>query len=487
MSITVWDLFKYLFKWKFVIIIITVAAFLGASFYVDKEQTYTSKVIIQYLDGCISEGRTRDGQKFDSNEIKSPQVILNVLKELGYEQKKIDSVRNNIVITPVIPSSVDNIKASKEKLGDEYQYYPTVFTVTYKGDSSYEVTRDILSSVITNYFNYYTDKYLYLAALNEVDYNLNKAGFDYLEQAEIIRDNVKSSINALKSYEKDSAGYRSPETGLTFNDILKEFEFIDEYSLSVIFSKIYEGQVTLNKDLLIAKYTERMEDSERNGDNSRYKAELAEDRMAAYVEANKDVPNAYNEKIDENAKNIQVINEVDFDDEKYVDEQTTYDKLIKNYANDRIASNNSMIDADYCRTVIEKFTGDRDADIDYYEYEAIVQKEIDEILQKLSELYTLARINTLGYNASIPAHHIKKLSGVGYFENISGSLYKLLAIIGGLGLSCAVTIAYEIMQKYAKYSSSEKKDRSDTDTDEESDTDTDEEKNGGGDARDSLA
>lgn len=451
MTITVWDIFKYIFKWKFFIIIVTVIAYLSASAYVEKKQTYTSKVIIQYLDSCIREGKTRDGKTFDSNEIKSPPVILNVLKELGYENKKIDSVRNNIVITPIIPKTVDNLKAAKEKMGEPYQYFPKTFQITYKGDSSYEATRDILNSVITNYFNYYADTYLYLVSLSEVDYNLNEKNFDYLEQAELIQDNVKQTIKALQGYEKDSASYRSPKTGMTFDNLLKEFERIEEYSISSIFSKIFEGQLTLDKKLLVDKYTERMEDNERQMNNALFKAQLAADRMEAYVNSDKEMAGAYQEKSSESDNENKIMSSVEKDKESLIDEQTTYDSLMTSYTNDSIAANKNKIDAEYCRSVLETFTKKADTSINHEEYENEVKAEIASVLSELKELYRLASINTADYNAFLPAHHIKKLSGVGYFENLSSSLYKLLALIGGFSISCAVAIAYEIMKKYAQF------------------------------------
>ncbi len=451
MSLSVWDLFKFFYKWKWGIALFTVLCFVLASWYVDKNQTYSSKIIIQYNDGCISQGKTLHGDVFDPNEIKSPSVVLNVLKELGYENKKIDSVRENISISAITPTSADNLKAAKEKLGEEYKFFPKTFIVTYKGNSSFESTRDILSSVIANYFKYYSETYLYLASLNEVDYHLNQKNFDYIEQIEQIRDNLKQTITSLSSYSKDSAGYRSPTTGLTFDDLLKDFERLNEYSVPYIFSKILEGQVTEDKDLLINKYTERIESNRRDFDNLIYKAEVAKTEMDAYVKANKQVPNSYNEIEEDGVSKAQIIQDVEYDKNGEIDEQTTYDNLIISYANDKIAANNKEIDARYCQSVIDRFTGRRADDIDYDACETVVKEEIAEVLNSLAELYKKANINISDYNSYIPAMHIKKLSGVGYYANLSGALYKIIAIIGGLGISSAVAIAYEVIKKYSKF------------------------------------
>ncbi len=466
MSISVWDLFKYLYKWKIFIVIVTIAAFFMATVYVDRSQTYSSKVIIQYDDACISQGKTLDGKTFDVNEIKSPRVILNVLNDLGYKNKKIESVRENITVSAITPKTVENLKSAKEKLGEEYSFFPKTFMITYKGNSSFESTRDILSSLVANYFKYYSETYLYLATLNEVDYNVNKKNFDYIEQAEQIEDNLKQTITALSSYSKDSMGYRSPTTGLTFSDLLKDFERINEYSMPKIFSKIFEGQVTKDEAILIDRYRERLESNMRDMANSAYKAEVAKDRMDSYLNANLNLFNPDEENGGENPDSVSIMQGVEHDDSNAVDEQTTYDNLITGYANDSISANNKKIDMEYCQSIIDKFKLEKSPDINYEEYEAEVKDEIEAVLVSLEELYKKANINISDYNEYIPAFHIKKLSGVSYFENMSGSVLKLIAIIGGFGMSCVAAIVYEIMKKYALYSK-ENDDNDDADDNEQ--------------------
>ena len=455
MSLSIWDLFKYFFKWKWAIALFTAICFLLSSWYVNKKQTYNAKIIIQYNDKCVSSGKNLKGEDFDPNEIKSPSVVLNVLKDLGYENKKIESVREKISINAITPTTADNLKSAKEKLGEEYRFYPNTFSITYRGNSSFETTRDTLSSVIANYFKYYSETYLYLATLNEVDYSLNEKDFDYIEQVEQMRDNLKQTITALQNYSKDSSGYRSPTTGLTFEDLLKDFERVNDYSISYIFAKIYEGQITQDKGLLIAKYRERIDENNREVSILNYRADVAKSKMDAYTAANEKAgTTAAIEGIEgDPERQSQILQGVEYDREGVVDEQTTYDNLIINYSNDSIAASNKSLDARYCEEVIDRFTRPANEYVDYDACEAEVKKEIADTLDTLSELYRKANINISDYNSYIPALHIKKLSGVGYFENLSGKLYKVIAIIGGLGISTVVAIAYEIVKKYSKVGS----------------------------------
>ncbi len=452
MKLTIWDLFKYIFKHKFFIAAMTVLAYLLSKLYVNKIQTYSAEVIISYNDSCISTGYALDGSKFDVSEIVSPKVIASAKAELPFKISD-DGIKANTKITPIIPDSEKNIKEAKEKLGEEYEYHANVFKIRYKGNASYYETRDTLDKLIDNYFKYYNEKYLYLATVSEIDYNLNNTDYDYIEQAEIIQNNVDNAINVLEGY-ANGKEYRSPSTGLTFKDLINEFEYLSEFKLPTVFSRIYDARLTFNKELLINKYTDRMETNELQSKNSEEKSELAGDRMKAYVKANVDVPNSYNSNHSNGDDNVRIIDDIDHHDYRYIQEQTTYDSLIKNYVTDKISANVNKIDAKHCKDVIKIFSTPAAAWINYENTEAQVKKDISDILTELKELYNTAFLLIDDYNSYIPAQHIECLTGIRHYENVYSSLYHLIALILGFGLSCILAIAIEIMRKYAAYSKS---------------------------------
>lgn len=446
MRLTVWDLIKYIYRHKLLIIITVVCSFVLSKLYVDRIQTYSAEAVIRYKDSCVSNGLSLDGSKFDVNEIVSPKVIANANKDLSFNVTD-DGIRANTKIIPIVPSSEEKLQAAKEKLGEEYEYHPNVFKILYHGNHSYYETRDTLDKLIDNYFKYYNEKYLYLASVSEIDYNINNEGFDYLEQAEILQNNIDSTISILKSYVSDNE-YRSPTTGLTFNDLINEFSYLSEFKLPLIFSRIYTAKLTMDKDLLINKYTERKEQNELSNKNNSEKASLAEDRMNAYVGANVDVPNSYNENVTNGDDNITIIQDVD-DKEHNINSQTTYDTLIKNYVADSTSANNSIIDAKQCENIIEIFSEPTPEDINYEEYEKLVKNDISGTLTKLKGLYSTAFSLIDDYNSYIPSMHIESLTGIRYYENVYASLYYLIALVLGFMLSCILAIVIEVMKRYA--------------------------------------
>ena len=176
--------------------------------------------------------------------------------------------------------------------------------------------------------------------------------------------------------------------------------------------------------------------------------------MNAYVDANKKKTGSNPEDSGESSADM-IIQSIERDEDGNVEEQTTYDDLIKGYAYDSAAANSKQIDAEYCRSIIECFEKRPDPNIDYAEYEDSVKSLIAEVLEKLATLDQKANMNISDYNSYIPALHIKKLSGICYYEDMSSSVYQLIAVISGFVLSCLVAIAYEVIKKYSMYSAKE--------------------------------
>ena len=460
MKLTIWDLFHDLYKHKLMIIIGTLCALVLANLYVDRIQTYSAEVVIRYKDACVSNGYSLDGSVFDSSEIVSPKVVAFADRNLPFDITD-DGIRANTKIIPIVPSTDQNLQEAKEKQGEEYEYHPNTFRIKYKGNSSYYQTRDTLDKLIDGYFKYYNEKYLYLATISEVDYHLSGGEYDYLEQAEILQNNIENAITVLGGYVTDDA-YRSPSTGLTFQDMIAKFEYLSEYDMPLIFSQIYTARLSVNKDLLINKYTERQEQHRLDQKNAEEKAAMAEDRMNAYVSANVDVPNSYNYNQDGNDDNVMIIQDVhDRRYENRVDPQTTYDTLIKNYVADSIGANNSVIDAEHCAKVVETFASPADPSVSYEEYEIAVKAEIAAVLTKLRDMYQTAFSLIDDYNAYVPARHIECLTGVRYYENVYASFYYLVALVIGFMLLCVLAIAIETVKRYAAYQKQEHKSEND--------------------------
>ena len=450
MNITVWDLFKYLFKWKFIICLVVVISMLFGYVYVQRGQTYSSTAIIRLNDSCILEGKAPNGSAYDSYEIVSPNVLTEVIEELSLT-KTVDSLRTRITVTPIIPETEKEIRESKEKSGEKYEYYSNTFSVTYAGRAgeSTQQVRDILESVINNYVEFYTYKYAKLASINDVAYSEEMGSYDYIDMAFMLSENIDSIETLLNGYHQGNPNFRSATTGLTFGDLAKEYNYLQQFKISGVFSDIYLGQITKDEKLLIESYTQKKEEFLTQQIGFIDAADVAKSRMQSFSEANKNVPNAYNVTTDRNNDDLEIIDEVHDEINPY-NTVTTYDDLITKYIDNSISANNLWLKACQCDKVISYFTAPPVEWVDAAALEVQVSEDISSINTKLAELNKTANLLISDYNDYSSATHVSPLTGVNYYANMSASLYMLLAGVVSGFVMVVLAITVEIIRAVKK-------------------------------------
>lgn len=450
MNISVWDLFKYIFKWKFIICIVVIVAMLGGYIYVQRGQTYSATAIIRLNDKCILDGKAPDGKTYDSYEIVSPNVLTEVIEELSLA-KTVDSLRTRITVSPIIPESEKEIKESKEKNGEKHEYFPNTFSVTYVGrvGEGTQQVRSILEAVVNNYIEFYTQKYAKLASINDIAYSEEMGNYDYIDMAIMLSDNIDSIETTLNGYHQKDAGFRSTSTGLTFSDLAKEYKYLQEFRIAGVFTDIYSKQISKNKELLVESYTQKKEQYLTERKSFLDAAVTAKNRMDSFSEANKNVPNAYNETTQQNNDDLEIIEDLHDDINPY-NTVTTYDELMTKYIDSCIAANNLYLKAKQCDTVIEKFTAPLEVAVDMETAQKEMSEEIKEINKKATELNKAANLLINDYNDYASAEHVSPLTGVNYYANMSSALYMLLAGVVSGFLMVIVAITVELVRAIKK-------------------------------------
>ena len=453
MNITVWDLFHYIYKWKWLIILVTIGSVVLAVRYTDSHQTYNSKTVIQYNDSCISEGKTPDNKEFDPYEIVSPDIITSAIKDLSLE-RSVDYIRSKVEITGIVPEAETAMKEAKTKEGKEYTYYPDTFTVTYSGAVGESETQviDILDSIVQNYLEAYNSNYISQMAIDDVTFDDNIGTYDYIEAINIMDTRIDKIISLLNNYYIRDTTFRSPRTGLTFSDIQKEYEHLQEYTVSKIMSNIFAGQITKDKALLLQKYEQRKDDYNLQFTNFSDKAQTAKEKMDAFVKANINVPNSYNQSSHSQYDSFDVLKDVyddwrhDTDSENRRDVTTTFDVLIQGYVDDSIAANNAKLNAEFCEKVMSKFTGERDDSLDIAALTREIGNDISYTKNQMNELYKKLSVTIDDFNDMNVSRHISQLSGVQYYNTKSLSLYLMIFTVFGLMLSVLFAISYEVVK-----------------------------------------
>lgn len=134
--------------------LVTAVGCLGVYEFISSRQSYTATAVIQYAGPNASEGLNADGTRIDPSEITSASVINKTIQDLGLTAST-ESIRPRISVQEVIPEDEETKKETALSNGDEYEYYPTTYAVSFTVDSkdATDYARNVLDSVLTNYFS----------------------------------------------------------------------------------------------------------------------------------------------------------------------------------------------------------------------------------------------------------------------------------------------------------------------------------------------
>lgn len=450
MNLKLFDIFKYLLKWKYRIIAVVILAFVAARLYVDRIQTSSAKVIIKYNDSQISEGTFPDGETFDQYQISSPEVLQNVINALGLGDS-VEALRRRIDVSPIISSSVQELKAAKAKDGEEYVYNPDTFIITYsgKGDQPAYKVRELLETLVFKYVDYYSESYHAFAAINNALANDNLENYDYIEVTEIMENNIKEIIRGLEKYKAADADFRSTGTGYSFQDLIYEYEHLQKSNIPTLYAEIYEGKISKNSDRLVELYRQRENESLLKQKNFEETAAMTKTKMDSFSEANKELPNAYNYKNNnQNNDDLAILDGVYDDNRQRTASKTTYDTLIENYTNQLISANDSYLEAIHYKKIADIFEKGAAKGVDTEVLKESVEKEISESAEKMKALSESLSATVDDYNDYSAQKHISLLTGVKCYDNVSASLYELIAVfVAGVGMVLLALIA-EITRVY---------------------------------------
>ena len=448
------QIFRYLKKILPLIIVICLLA-TGAVYYkLSASNNYIASEVIHYNDEQAEKGLAPDGGKLDVKEIKSSAVISKVVDKLGLTGiYSVDSLISRIYITPVEDKDKVAQKDAMLEVGEEYIYKPSTFIVSFAAtsDEGAEFARTILDETLDVYFEQFSQKYVNVAPANNTIENLNKNDYDFIEIMEQIDTSIENTVTTLYQRIEQNNYYRSTETGVSFNELVNDFNYLRQVKVSALFSKIYKYQVTKNKSVLISDYTTRID----NNNISNAKEESLVEDVVAVIEA-------YVNKMRESG-NTNITYEYILDDlherdlqEYFGDQTVTYDELIYSWRDHKESKEHAIIDSAYCRYILDTFTkctGNCNgacatsnltcSELCNAEYAAVreeVEKEINTFLDELTTLYDITTKTNDEYNKYLGASYISVLSSASVKESVNVPLYTAIAFFFLVVLCCGGAI-----------------------------------------------
>ena len=268
---------------------------------------------------------------------------------------------------------------------------------------------------------------------------------------ELIDTSIENTVNTLYQRVDQNNYYRSTETGVSFSELVNDFNYLRQVKVSALFSKIYKYQITKNKSVLISDYTTRID----NNNISNAKDESIVNDVVTVIDA-------YVKKMRESG-NTNISYEYILDNlhernlQDYVGDQTvTYDELIYSWREHQESKEHAIIDSAYCKYILDTFSNctggcngackssDKTCtELAGTEYAAIkdeVENEINVLLDELNSLYTITMKTNDEYNKYLGASYISVLSSASVRESVNVPLYTAIAFFFLVVLFCGGAI-----------------------------------------------
>ncbi|AGC67167.1 exopolysaccharide biosynthesis-like protein [Thermoclostridium stercorarium subsp. stercorarium DSM 8532] len=287
-EISLREILEVILKGKWLIALITIVAVLltGIGTYIMLPNSQHVVAIININYPGIEQGLNPDGTQFDILQLKSPYVIEKALEELALTNSglKLDEIRRNIDITPIVPDDVSQRAETILKQGQEFVYYPSEYKITYKINKAFSYSQGIqlVEEIISQYKKYFYMLYSDVKTVENTISNVDLSNYDYPDIVEIINKQVESVQELLESKAEEGSGFRSSNTGYTFTDLSRSYDVLKNVDITKLESLVNTNTLTKDRERLIKDYEYRVKRMELEMAKKSSEAEEARKLMDQY-------------------------------------------------------------------------------------------------------------------------------------------------------------------------------------------------------------
>lgn len=423
---------KTMQKYFVIVIVITIICSLAVCYILNKKQTYSASILIEYTGEKAQKGLNPDDTEIDISEIYSATVIENVIRNMNLDCS-VEEIRGSVVVQPVIPLTETKRETAAIELNTEYEFIPTRFLVTYTADSDYseEYAREVLDSILMHYYNLYSQKYIENVAHPNNSLHISLDNYDYTECVEILRNNINSIATFCMA--RDPAFY-SAKSGYSFVDLQLELEHLRDTALYDLGVYIIDNQLTRDKELLL----------QREANNIR-QYEIKLDDLMDYTKEQELVIKQFADKTLDGQAGMQsledagIITDVENDTKLRESVDTTYDKLTNNYTQLLLEANYYELEIKKAQDIIEAYSKENleiDANADN-----IAKEQLEVIISKFNKLYESFTVVVKDYYNVRSAEYLSFNSNVQTVANVNLKLYAIVAVFMFFVLwSCAFIV-----------------------------------------------
>lgn len=449
------EILRYLNRWKHLIFIVSVLGAILVYKYAMYNQEYTAQTIISYTNQTAVRGETPSGSPIDVSEIYSSAVITKVIEDLDVDISA-DTIRSKCKVEEIIPEDEKTKKEALLEKGEEYEYFPTDYVVSYSVSSDYskDFARTVLDSIIKNYFIIYGEKYINQQTLPNNKVSEADSQYDYIERAEILETWVNNITDYLGAKMDANPDYRSAGTGYSFTDLYEIYMSIEEYDIPQIYSLILEQTVSADRETLIKKYKNDIDTCQLDLDNLNSKISDLQALINEYSNKNKEgVEYHYGTQGEEgnNASDYILKNVYEEWGDVQVNTETTYDTLINEYIQLESEKQKIEVDIEHKNRMLDIFAQAQAAGSSDMSNKSAIEKGISDVTQHLDEMYGVVSETVDEYNQFAGAYNVSTLSSIYTSEKINVQIYIVLAVLVFLLGGCIGAIVLGRSKDFLEY------------------------------------
>ena len=232
-------------------------------FFTSTRSSVSTSTEVVFSFPSLSKGEYPDHSKFQADDLRAPNVIDEALKHQGVSDatEMVTKIRNALSIEGIIPATIAAERAHMQAAGQiPPPYVPSEYALSLTLPRNFPLSirqrQSLLNEIIQVYRDNFWRNYGDLPqSLGNVFSTLKNA--DYPDYELILNQSIQSIIAFLNQRIGDVAEagstFRSPSTGLSFNDLLSQVQIFSQVRLNGTLGLIYLNGLSRDRADAIAK------------------------------------------------------------------------------------------------------------------------------------------------------------------------------------------------------------------------------------------
>ena len=421
---------RYLKQFSLLIFLLAVFGSLSVFFWGRSQQRYVASAVIQYTNDGAKDGYTPDGSPLNVEEIYSPAVIGAALADLN-SAANIDLIRSNCYVEEVVSEKQQKLNEALLEKGEEPSHTADAFRVYYVGDnaSGEEFAWNMLDAIIKNYYRFYAGKYVEEPLQNNGVSVLAEGSYDYLESAQVLEDSLSEMLDYLLSKRASYPNFRSVETGYTYSDLVRIYNYLYNYEIPSLYASILTDAETSDMDLLMSRLTKECEDMQLYIENRQERADSLKKLIDNYSLRNKEMMDYhYHSQTTQEIGTEYILKDVEYGHESG-SKETTYDGLIQEYVDLNIGIRQKAIEKEHKEYLLSVFDGAARAKTRKAFDPEEIEGKIAHCADLATEYYQYVEKTGQELNRYLSANYLTMLNSISVQPAVNLKLYLAIAVV----------------------------------------------------------